>query len=93
MIKRMTKFLEEIFSSKNRIRIIKYLISKGEANITAIANDLNIHHRNIKEHLNLLEKYDIVKKKKYGRLTIYMINLGNPKVLALKRLLEDVGEI
>jgi len=69
------------------------MIRHGSANITAIAKKLDIHHQNAKEHLEVLEKYGIVKKRRYGKALIYEVNYGNPFTLAIKRLLEELGEI
>ncbi|HDJ94758.1 MAG: hypothetical protein DRO08_01360 [Thermoprotei archaeon] len=69
------------------------MIKHGSANITAIAKKLDIHHQNAKEHLEVLEKYGIVKKKRYGKALVYEVNYGNPFTLAIKRFLEELGEI
>ena len=85
--------IEQILSSKNRIRILKYLLVKETANISMISRELNIHYLNVKEHLDFLEKKGIVKRRKYGRVTIYSLNNSNPMVYSLKRFLEEIGEI
>ncbi len=69
------------------------MIKHGSANITAIAKKLDIHHQNAKEHLEVLEKYGIVKKKRYGKALVYEVNYGSPFTLAIKRFLEELGEI
>lgn len=58
-----------------------------------ISRELNIHYLNVKEHLDFLEKKGIVKKKKYGRVTIYSLNSNNPMVYSLKKFFEEIGEI
>jgi len=85
--------IEQILSSRNRIRILKYLLVKESANISMISRELNIHYLNVKEHLDFLERKGIVKRKKYGRITIYSLNSGNPMVYSLKKFLEEIGEI
>jgi len=85
--------IEQILSSRNRIRILKYLLVKETANISMISRELNIHYLNVKEHLDFLEKKGIVKRRKYGRVTIYSLNNSNPMVYSLKRFLEEIGEI
>ncbi len=87
------KLIENILSSKNRVRIIKYLMVKEHANASLISRELNIHYLNVKEHLEFLEKNGIVIKKRYGRITIYSLNNCNPLVYSLKKFLEEVGEI
>jgi len=84
--------IEQILSSKNRIRILKYLLVKEEANISMISRELNIHYLNVREHLDFLEKKGIVRRKKYGKVTIYFLN-NNPMVYSLKKFLEEIGEI
>jgi len=85
--------IEQILSSKNRIRILKYLLAKEKANITMISRELNIHHLNAIEHLVFLEKKGIVRRKKYGKVTIFSLNNSNPIVYSLKKFLEEIGEI
>jgi len=85
--------IEQILSSRNRIRILKYLLVKETANISMISRELNIHYLNVKEHLDFLEEKGIVKRRKYGRVTIYSLNNSNPMVYSLKRFLEEIGEI
>jgi len=85
--------IEQILSSRNRVRILKYLLVKETANISMISRELNIHYLNVKEHLDFLEKKGIVKRRKYGRVTIYSLNNSNPMVYSLKRFLEEIGEI
>lgn len=85
--------IEQILSSRNRIRILKYLLVKETANISMISRELNIHYLNVKEHLDFLEKKGLVKRRKYGRVTIYSLNNSNPMVYSLKRFLEEIGEI
>jgi DNA-binding transcriptional ArsR family regulator len=75
------------------VKILRYLLKEGQVNITRMSRELGIHHRVIRKHMEKLRKAGIVEERRYERLHIYIINLRNPKVAALKELLEELENI
>ena len=75
------------------IRILRYLLREGQANVTRISRELGIHHRVVKRHAEKLTRAGIVSERKYERLHIYMVNLKDPRIAALKTLLDELEEV
>ena len=75
------------------VRILRYLLREGQANVTRISRELGIHHRVVKRHAEKLARAGIVSERKYERLHIYMVNLKDPRVAALKTLLDELEEV
>jgi DNA-binding transcriptional ArsR family regulator len=46
--------IEEIFSSKGRVKIIKILVEEGELNISEIGRRASLNHNTTLQHLNFL---------------------------------------
>ncbi len=84
--------LEEICNPVT-MRILRYILREGQANITRLARDLGVHHRVIRKHMERLVEKGIVEERVYGRMRLYLANLKDPKVAALKLALEDLEEI
>ena len=80
--------IEDILSSKGRVKIIKILAEKGELNISEIAKIARINHNTCAFHLKILKEYDIVQEKIFGRIKIYRFKIENGKIRALKNLFE-----
>ena len=60
--------IEEIFSSKGRVRIIKILSEAGELNISEIARRAELNYTTTNQHLNILKGADLIQEKKFGRI-------------------------
>ncbi|NHI92778.1 MAG: ArsR family transcriptional regulator [Candidatus Lokiarchaeota archaeon] len=80
--------IEDILSSKGRVKIIKILAEKGELNISQIAKIARINHNTCAFHLKILKEYDIVQEKIFGRIKIYRFKIENGRIRALKNLFE-----
>lgn len=80
--------IEDILSSKGRVKIIKILAERGELNISEIAKIARINHNTCAFHLKILKEYDIVQEKIFGRIKIYRFKIENGKIRALKNLFE-----
>lgn len=85
--------LEEILGSKVRIRILKTLFKLGEANITRIARETNTHFSLVEKHLQRLKEMGIVEEKRIGRIRLFGLNYGNPKVHLLMELIRSMEGI
>ncbi len=82
--------LEEIFTSKGRIRILKILLKYGEANITKIAREAGLNHSSTEKHLRKLVELGLVSEERYGRLRIFRINFSSPIMYIIKEFMEAV---
>jgi len=80
--------IEDILSSKGRVKIIKILAEKGELNISEIAKIARINHNTCAFHLKILKEYNVVQEKIFGRIKIYRFKIENGKIRALKNLFE-----
>jgi DNA-binding transcriptional ArsR family regulator len=65
--------VEEILSSKGRIKIIKTLLKNCELSISEIVRLTRLNHNSVEQHLNLLKRAGLVCEKDFGRIRIYSI--------------------
>ena len=78
--------LEDVFSSKGRVRILKLLAELGELNVSAISRSINLNHSAVKEHLKFLTKVGLLREKRFGRIIIYQFRDSNILAHSLKQL-------
>ncbi len=84
--------LEEVLSSKGRIKILKVLALEGELNITAITRKTELNHSAVISHLKFLVKAGLVEEKTFGRVRIYRFKIEDKrarKFLELVKAFED----
>ncbi|MEM3577508.1 MAG: winged helix-turn-helix domain-containing protein [Candidatus Bathyarchaeia archaeon] len=80
--------VENVLSSRVRIKILKILMKMGELNISEIARRLNVNYSTASQHLRILEGAGIVKQKTFGKIRLYRLNEQSPRVRALQNLIE-----
>lgn len=80
--------IEDFFSSKVRMKILKILWQVGELNISGISRRLGVNYGTTNKHLKVLENEGIVQHKRFGRIRIYRLNKHSPKTKAIQNLLE-----
>jgi DNA-binding transcriptional ArsR family regulator len=80
--------IEEVFSSKPRMKILKLIARLGALNISDIARRINLNYTTTNQHLKLLEAEDILQQKVYGRIRMYKFNESSPKAKAVQNLIE-----
>jgi predicted transcriptional regulator len=83
--------LDDVFSSKLRIKILKILVQVGELNVSEIARRLGVNYNTTREHLKVLEDEGILQHKAFGRIRLYRLNKDSPKTNAIQNLI-DVWE-
>ncbi len=83
--------LEEVLSSKSRMKILKLIYQLGQLNVSDIARRLKLNFVSTSKHLKLLESEGILQERTYGRVRMYRFNEGSAKAKALQNLL-DVWE-
>ena len=80
--------IEEILSSKGRVKILKILSEIGELNISEIARRAGLNYATTNRHLSVLEEQGLVRHKRFGRIRIFRFNEENRKAELVRRLME-----
>jgi predicted transcriptional regulator len=83
--------LEEVLSSKSRMKILKLIYQLGQLNVSDVARRLKLNFVSTSKHLKVLESEGILQERTYGRVRMYRFNEGSAKAKALQNLL-DVWE-
>lgn len=78
--------IEEIFSSKGKVKILKILSEREELNVSAIAKKAGLNHSTTNAHLKKLRELGIVEEKKFGRIRIFRLKKEDPKGFAILNL-------
>ena len=80
--------IEDVFSSRLRMRILKILMQVGELNVSEIARRLGVNYKTTDKHLEILEDEDMIKHKMFGRIRLYRLNISSPRTKAIQNLIE-----
>ena len=80
--------LEEIFSSKPRMKILKFIARLGELNVSDVARRIGVNFTTTSRHLQLLEDEGILTQRTYGRIRMYRFNQASAKAKAVQDLIE-----
>ncbi|MEB3756611.1 MAG: ArsR family transcriptional regulator [Desulfurococcales archaeon] len=81
--------IENVLSSKGRIRVIKILLKYGATNINTLIRESGLTHKLVTKYISELKEENLIVERRYGRLRVVEINYQNPKVSMLKMLLEE----
>jgi len=81
--------IEEVFSSKGRVKILRILSEIGELNISEIARRAGLNYATTNQHLELLENNKLVRHKTFGRIRIFRYNDQNRRALMIRHLMEN----
>ena len=80
--------IEEVLSSKGRVKILRILTEIGELNISEIARRAGLNYATTNHHLMVLQEHDLVRHKRFGRIRIFRFNEGNQRAELVRRLME-----
>jgi predicted transcriptional regulator len=80
--------LEDIFSSRLRMKTLKLLDKMHELNVSEIAHRLGMNYGVATKHLKVLEEEGIIQHKMFGRIRLYRLNESSPKTKAVQNLIE-----
>jgi predicted transcriptional regulator len=80
--------IEDVFSSKLSIKIVKILMQMGELNVSEIARRFHVNYNTISKHLKVLEDEGIIQHKVFGRIRLYRLNENSLKAKAAYNLIE-----
>ena len=81
--------IEDVFSSKGRMKILRVLADVGGLNVSEIARRCGLNYATTNQHLQVLESHGLVKHKKYGRVRIFRLNEENPAARMIGELIES----
>jgi predicted ArsR family transcriptional regulator len=80
--------VEDVFSSRVRMKILRILNRMGELNVSDIARRLGINYETTSQHLKILEDEGILQHKVFGRIRLFRFNDHSPKTKAIQNLIE-----
>jgi DNA-binding transcriptional ArsR family regulator len=80
--------IEEVFSSKGRVKILRILAEIRELNISEIARRAGLNYSTTNQHLQVLEDHKLVRHKTFGRIRIFRYNEENPRARMIKQLID-----
>ncbi|MCL2134181.1 MAG: winged helix-turn-helix domain-containing protein [Candidatus Bathyarchaeota archaeon] len=83
--------LEDVFSSRMRVKILKLIFKFGQLNVSEIARRVNSNYSSTAGHLKVLESEGVLKVYLYGRVRLYSFNSGSQKSKVVQALI-DVWE-
>jgi len=81
--------IEEVLSSKGRVKILKILADIGELNISEIAKRAGLNYTTTNEHLMVLEHSGLVLHKRFGRIRIFRFNENNQRAEMIRKLFDS----
>lgn len=79
--------IEEVFSSKPRMKILKLIYTLGQLNVSDIARRIKMNYSTTAKHLRLLEAECILAERVYGRIHMYRFD-DSEKAKAVAALIE-----
>jgi DNA-binding transcriptional ArsR family regulator len=80
--------IEDIFSSKPRMKILKLIWKLSELNVSDVARRVGLNFTSTSRHLQLLTEEGILQERTYGRIRMYRFNTGSSKAKAVENLIE-----
>ena len=80
--------VEDVFSSKLRMKILRTLFDVGELNASELARRLKINYVSASKHIKILEDEGILQHKVFGRIRLYRYNEQSAKAKAVQNLIE-----
>ncbi len=75
--------LKEIFGNENRKKIIKFILESPGIHHNELLRECNIQKGQLQWHLDVLLKYNIIRKEKFGQYSVYFPIMNNIETLAL----------
>lgn len=81
--------IEDVFSSRGRVRVLRVLVEIGGLNISEIARRAGLNYATTNRHLQVLEEAGLVGHKKFGRIRIFRLDAENPRARMVKALIES----
>ena len=80
--------IEEVFSSKSRMKILKVIAQLGSLNVSDIGRRIGLNFTATSQHLKILEEEGIIQQRTYGRIRMYRFNESSRKAKSVQNLIE-----
>jgi DNA-binding transcriptional ArsR family regulator len=80
--------IEDLFSSRGRIKVLRELAESNELNISEICKRVSLNHSTTKSHLRVLVDSGLIEEKSFGRIKIYRYRIEDLRARSLKNFLE-----
>ncbi|MHA2423183.1 MAG: ArsR family transcriptional regulator [Candidatus Thorarchaeota archaeon] len=80
--------IEDLFSSRGRIKVLRELAESNELNISEICRRVSLNHGTTKSHLRVLVESGLIEEKSFGRIKIYRYRIEDLRARSLKNFLE-----
>lgn len=84
--------VEEIFSSKGRVKVLRALAETGELNISEITKRTRLNHTTASAHLEQLCEIGVIEEKKFGRVRIFRFRKEDPRGWAIRTLFDSFSK-
>lgn len=85
----MSSQLEEILSSKARVKILRVILEKGEVNVNQIIRETKLNYKTVCKHVDYLVNAGLVEEVRIGRLRLVRPNWLNPRTRKLEEFLSS----
>lgn len=80
--------IEDLFSSRGRIKVLKELAESNELNISEICRRVSLNHSTTKTHLRVLVESGLIEEKAFGRIKIYRYRTEDLRARSLKNFID-----
>jgi len=80
--------LEEVLSSKGRVKILKVLAEIGELYVSEISRRTGLNNTVTTRHLVFLVKAGLIAEKRFGKIRIFTFQDLDPGAQAIKKLID-----
>lgn len=80
--------LEEVFSSKGKVKILKLLAKVGELYVSEISRRTGLNNTVTTRHLASLVKAGLISEKRFGKIRIFTYQDLDPRAQAIKKLID-----
>ena len=80
--------IEELFSSRGRMKVLKELAESNELLISEICRRVGLNHSTTKTHLRALVKSGLIEEKIHGRIKMYRYKTEEIRARSLKNFLD-----
>ncbi|MCJ7817235.1 MAG: winged helix-turn-helix domain-containing protein [Candidatus Thorarchaeota archaeon] len=83
--------IEDLFSSKGRIKIIKELAIFKELHLSDLCRRVKLSHSSTRSHLEILLQSGLIEEKIFGRTKVYRYKIEDLRARSLKSLFDIWG--
>ncbi|RLF12233.1 MAG: ArsR family transcriptional regulator [Thermoprotei archaeon] len=80
--------IEEVLSSKGRVKVLKVLLKSLELNISEVVRRSGLNYTAVASHIDALKEAGLLEEKTFGRIRILRVKLEDPRVQALRKLFD-----